>query len=181
LIDWTDPQTRSAFNQYALNLSVPGYALYGCIRNGCGGLGWAGAALGVLPAAGAVSGVVREARVAGAVCEAADFSAIGSTGQIGEKYLKSLGGQSQVFFQTSQGARYVDQFVDGVAHESKVGYTSLTSSVQAQIAKDTELLNSGAYDAANWHFFMSPVTGLGGPSQPLFNALQHSNITVVIH
>lgn len=37
----------------------------------------------------------------------------------------------------------MDQLINGVANESKVGYWSFTSSVQTQIAKDVELMNSG--------------------------------------
>lgn len=50
-----------------------------------------------------------------------------------------------------------------------------------QISKDAELLNAGKVDAVNWHFFQSPVTGLGGPSQPLLNALQKNGINAIIH
>lgn len=109
-------------------------------------------------------------------------NAIGSTGKIGEQWLAdNLGGESQVFFNTSQGARYVDQFAGGIANESKVGYQSLTPSIQLQISKDAELLNAGRVQGVDWHFFQSPVTGLGGPSQPLLNALQQNGINVIIH
>ena len=107
--------------------------------------------------------------------------AIGATGKIGESALKALGGESQVYFRTSQGGRYVDQLVNGIANESKVGYQSLTPSISSQIAKDAELINSGQIQGATWNFFQSPVTGLGGPSQPLFNALQQNGINVIIH
>ncbi|MBR7895834.1 hypothetical protein [Burkholderia multivorans] len=60
----------------------------------------------------------------------------------------------------------MDLLINGVANESMVGYTSFTSSVQTQIAKDAELMNSGVVNGVSWHFFTSPVTGLGGPSQP---------------
>ncbi|WP_206957401.1 DUF6862 domain-containing protein [Trinickia acidisoli] len=130
--------------------------------------------------AGSAGYQMPEAPTLGAT-DSADYSGIGATGQVGEQYLQSLGGQSQVYFSTSLGGRYVDQLVDGVANESKVGYTSLTSSVQTQIAKDAELMNSGAVNGVNWHFFTSPVTGLGGPSQPLLNTLQGSGIGVIIH
>jgi hypothetical protein len=109
------------------------------------------------------------------------FSTIGSTGKVGEQYLQTLGGDSQVYFNTSQGARYVDQLVGDVANESKVGYQSLTPSISLQISKDAELLNGGSVQGVNWHFFQSPVTGLGGPSQPLLNALQQNGINVIIH
>jgi hypothetical protein len=106
---------------------------------------------------------------------------IGSTGKVGENALKALGGDSQVFFRTSKGARYVDQLVNGVAHESKVGYTTLTRSVSRQIAKDVELLGSKEIQGSVWHFFKSPQTGLGGPSGPLRKALEDAGIGIVIH
>jgi len=114
--------------------------------------------------------------------EGGAYSAIGSTGQVGEQWLaQNLGGEPQVFFNTTQGGRYVDQLVGDIANESKVGYQSLTPSIQLQISKDAELLNGGTFQSVNWHFFQSPVTGLGGPSQPLMNALQQNGINVIIH
>jgi filamentous hemagglutinin len=71
--------------------------------------------------------------------------------------------------------------VGDTANESKVGYQSLTPTIGLQISKDAELLNSGTFDAVNWHFFESPVTGLDGPSQPLLNSLQQNGINVIIH
>ena len=105
---------------------------------------------------------------------------IGATGQIGENALKQLGGESQVYFKTSQGGRYVDQLVGRVANESKVGYSSLTADIRRQISKDAELINTGRIDGATWHFFQSPVTGIGGPSQSLLNMLQQNSINVII-
>jgi filamentous hemagglutinin len=117
------------------------------------------------------------------VAEVGAFSAIGSTGDIGEQWLaENLGGDSQIYFPTTQGGgRYVDQLVGDVANESKVGYQSLTPKIQRQILKDAELLNDGTFQGVNWHFFRSPVTGLGGPSQPLLNELQQNGINVIIH
>lgn len=117
----------------------------------------------------------------GEVPVAQGFKAIGSTGTVGENALKTLGGESQVRFSTSTGTRVVDQLVDNVAHESKVGSTSLTQSVTGQIAKDSELVRTGQIDGAVWHFFNSPVTGRGGPSAPLMMKLQDNNIGVVVH
>ncbi len=111
----------------------------------------------------------------------ASYSGIGSTGIVGESALQQLGGTSQYYFSTSLGGRYVDQLVDDVANESKVGYTSLTQSVQTQIAKDTELLQTGNVQGVTWNFFTSPVTGRGGPSGPLYNALQNAGFGVVIN
>jgi len=109
------------------------------------------------------------------------FQGIGSTGQVGEDALKALGGESQVYFKTSLTGRFIDQLVDQIAHESKVGYHSLTPTIQLQIDKDAELMLDEAVKGATWHFFESPVTGLGGPSKSLLNALQRPGIKVVIH
>jgi RHS repeat-associated protein len=109
------------------------------------------------------------------------FSAIGSTGKVGEVALKDLGGESQAYFGTSQGGRYVDQLVEKVANESKVGYQSLTPRIALQISKDAELMGTGAVDDVVWHFFRSPITGKMGPSQPLFEALLRNGIKVIKH
>ena len=107
---------------------------------------------------------------------------IGSTGQIGENALKSLGGQSQVSFQTSQGARFVDQLAPGnIAHESKVGYTSLDATTALQVAKDAELLSRGMVNGITWNFYTSPVTGRVGASPSLLKALSDAGIKVVVH
>jgi hypothetical protein len=107
--------------------------------------------------------------------------AIGATGEVGEEALRSLGGESQVFFRTSRGGRYVDQLVGGVAHESKVGYTTLTRSISNQISKDAELIATRQIQGSTWHFFGSPATGLGGPSGPLRAALEQAGISIVVH
>lgn len=106
---------------------------------------------------------------------------IGSTGGVGENFLKLFGGESQVYFKTSQGGRYIDQLVNSVAHESKVGYQSLTANISRQISKDVELIQSGQIQSASWHFFRSPVTERVGLSQPLLEALQKWEINVIVH
>ncbi len=58
------------------------------------------------------------------------------TGKEAEEYLFDiLGGETQKRFDTVLGKRFVDVFVDNVAHESKVGYVSLTEFVKKQIRK----------------------------------------------
>jgi RHS repeat-associated protein len=103
---------------------------------------------------------------------------IGETGKVGEKYLQTLGGESQVYFKTSLGGRFVDQLVDDVAYESKVGYTTLTKDAGLQIAKDAELLRTPGSGVKKvvWTFFESPVTGKAGASQPLLKALKEAGI-----
>jgi hypothetical protein len=63
----------------------------------------------------------------------------------------------------------------------EVGYTTLTTSVSTQIAKDAELMATRQIEGATWHFFQSPATGLGGPSTPLRQALEQAGIGIVIH
>ncbi|WP_102275579.1 pre-toxin TG domain-containing protein [Cytobacillus massiliigabonensis] len=46
------------------------------------------------------------------------------------------------------GGRYIDQLANGIAYESKVGYTSLTSRVKTQILKDAELIKKGQINGA---------------------------------
>lgn len=69
----------------------------------------------------------------------------------------------------------IDQLVGGVANESKVGYASLTKANALQISKDVELIQTGRIDSSTWNFFTSPVTGVGGASQPLLKALSGIN------
>ena len=98
-------------------------------------------------------------------------------GKTGERALiKKYGGESQKYFKTSLGGRYIDQFARGVAHESKVGYTSLTKSIRLQILKDIELINNRVIKSSHWHFYKSPKTGKIGASKPLRDFLDKHGI-----
>jgi hypothetical protein len=80
-------------------------------------------------------------------------------------------------FQTTLGARRLDVLTqEGIGIESKVGYTSLTRSVQSQIAKDQALLDNGDLSGVQWIFSRSGVTGRVGPSGPLADALGKAGI-----
>lgn len=68
---------------------------------------------------------------------------------------------------------------NNIAHESKVGYTTLTSFVKKQILKDAGLIRTGEIDGACWHFFTSGITEKGGPSQPLIDFLLKNNIQYI--
>ncbi|NKJ20418.1 RHS repeat protein [Dyella sp. SG609] len=109
------------------------------------------------------------------------YVGIGANGRIGEEALKSLGGQSQVYFMTSRGARYIDQFANGVAYEAKVGHLSMSPRVKNQIAKDQELLMKEIILSAEWHFFMSPTTGKVGAARSVIDMLNEAGIGVVMH
>lgn len=131
----------------------------------------------VLAASGATAGLSSMEGMAAKEAQGCE-AAIGATGKIGEDALKALGGTPQVGFKTSLGPRVVDQLVNGSANESKVGYTTLTSYITVQIAKDAELMKTGQVNGVTWWFFKSPVTGVGGPSQPLRDALQQAGIII---
>jgi len=83
---------------------------------------------------------------------------------------------------TGKGGRYIDQFVNGVAHESKTGYTTLTKEIQEQIAKDKELLTTPGSEVKQviWNFFESPTTGKVGASKDLLKALEDAGIQTQI-
>jgi RHS repeat-associated protein len=105
-----------------------------------------------------------------------------SGGKAGEKYLANLvGGKSQVYFKTSSGGRYIDQLANGIAFESKDGYTSLTSRVKTQILKDAELIKKGQINGAEWNFFRSADTGKIGASKQLLQFLEQNGIKYKIH
>lgn len=66
-----------------------------------------------------------------------------------------------------------------MAYESKVGYVPLTQNISLQVSKDVELLNIGVVDQVTWVFFKSPITGLSGPSEPLYQLLTQNGISVM--
>jgi len=102
-------------------------------------------------------------------------------GKIGERALQALSGGTKKYFSTSLGARFVDNFIDGVAQESKVGYTELSKRIEAQIAKDLELLETKAVSGVEWHFFANPYTGAIGAAPQLLLYLSNTPIIVIIH
>lgn len=78
-------------------------------------------------------------------------------------------------------ARRIDVLTDGVAHESKVGLVSLTPAIRAQIESDAFLVETGAVEAAHWHFFASATTNTIGPTQPVVDLLEQRGISFTIH
>jgi hypothetical protein len=87
------------------------------------------------------------------------------------------GARTEVTFQTALGARRVDVLTqEGLAIESKVGYTSLTQSARSQIAKDQLLMQNPQISGVEWEFGRSAVTGQAGPSGPLAAALNRAGI-----
>jgi hypothetical protein len=102
-------------------------------------------------------------------------------GQLGEKALgKLVGGTAQKMFETSIGKRFIDRFVEAErwAHESKVGYKTLTHDTKIQINKEIELIRDKVIRGSTWHFSESPVTGRIGASAPLAEYLENGGIKI---
>jgi hypothetical protein len=92
------------------------------------------------------------------------------------------GARREVTFQTSEGPRRVDVLTDdGLAIESKVGRTSNSSFVRAEVRKDAEVLSDpdSGVDRIEWEFSRSEVTGKSGPTPRLREALERAGITIV--
>ena len=105
-----------------------------------------------------------------------------ASGAEGEAALAKIvgGGETHAYFKTSLGRRFVDLLSDNIAHESKVGYTTLTKRVKTQILKDKELMIEDV-KGAHWHFFRSSITGKVGPSEPLKKYLEEHGIKYTIY
>ncbi|PRB02298.1 hypothetical protein CQ044_15510 [Microbacterium sp. MYb64] len=79
---------------------------------------------------------------------------------------------------TDLGFRRIDVLSPArIAIEVKSGYTSLSSDVRKQIAKDVMLRSSNEVKDVQWMFTKSPITGRSGPSGPLQQALKDANIS----
>ena len=66
--------------------------------------------------------------------------------------------------------------------EVKYGYTSLTSFIQSEIDRNVWIRENIKFvKRIEWHFYTSQITGKGGPSGPLLEALRRAKIKVVYH
>lgn len=140
----------------------------------------AGAALGA-----AVYGVHYAAMAIGAKLAAGSGGTLGtiiySNWQKAEQALRyAFSGVSKVF-NTPFGQRIVDCFSKNVAREAKYGYQGLSQFIQQEINKDAWLLNNGYIKSVEWHFYVSRVTGKGGPSGPLLKELLAKGFKVIYH
>lgn len=94
---------------------------------------------------------------------------------------------SQVPKKTDLGRRIIDVLdTSGIAHESKVGYVTLTKFVKKQIDKDYLLIIGTTGDAkeikgAKWHFFKSDQTGKVGASKAVLKYLKTKGIPYKIY
>ncbi|MGN8552570.1 UNVERIFIED_CONTAM: hypothetical protein OHV15_08300 [Microbacterium sp. SLM126] len=83
---------------------------------------------------------------------------------------------------TAKGKRFIDAIVGRTAIEVKAGRVYSTPFTRAQVLKD-ELVDKSPRDsinAAEWHFYASPVTGKVGPSGEFRKSLTGNGITICI-
>lgn len=99
------------------------------------------------------------------------------------EYIRSITGGVKITVTSPSGRRQLDALdADGLVHEVKLGYTSKSKDIEAQIAKDLELMRSGSQvKGVVWHFFRKEKDGKIGPSKPLRQELEKRGILVVIH
>jgi RHS repeat-associated protein len=97
--------------------------------------------------------------------------------------MNSVSSQVARTFQTPWGNRIVDAYnsTKRIIAEAKYGYQGLSEFIKTEIARDAWLLETGRVKAVEWHFYVSQVTGKGGPSGPLLEALLEAGITVIFH
>ena len=108
--------------------------------------------------------------------------------QAAEKSLRELIGDTSKgnkarTFQTNANKRIWDAYnpLTKTAAESKYGYASLSKFIQSEIDRDIYLRNMEVVDNIEWHFYVSNVTGKGGPSEALKNKLIENRINIVLH
>lgn len=105
-----------------------------------------------------------------------------AAGKAGEDFLNNLfGGTPQKTFNTAEGKRVVDNFVDVTAQESKVGRTAASSRVKDQVSKDAALIKdvTSGVKSVEWHFFPGK-TGTG-PTKQLEELLRKNDFSIFIH
>lgn len=77
--------------------------------------------------------------------------------------------------------RVIDNLLDGVAHESKVGFKYLTPEIEKQIRSDAHLISIGSIEGAHWHFFASAHTNKLGAQKKVLDLLDEVGIPYTIH
>jgi Bacterial TSP3 repeat len=111
-------------------------------------------------------------------------------GKDGEVFLENLygatlkGADKQVWASTKGyigKGRFFDVFVEGVAHESKVGHVAWSKSIENQIRKDAWLIQNGTIEGAHWHFFASSASNTVGADKKVLNLLDELGIPYTIH
>ena len=116
--------------------------------------------------------------IAGRVIDRALVGSNRAIGKSAEAMLRMFYGGGPVSKATQLGMRHIDNLVDGIAMEAKVGRVALTPRIQRQIAKDLLMMRDArsGVTAVEWHFF--PGKSGVGPTGPLSKALIDAGITI---
>lgn len=77
--------------------------------------------------------------------------------------------------------RIFDVLVDGVAHESKVGYKVWSEELARQIRSDAYLIKAGQIEGAHWHFMASAYSNKVGADPKVLDLLDELGISYTIH
>lgn len=77
--------------------------------------------------------------------------------------------------------RIFDVLVDGVAHESKVGYKRFGTEIERQIRSDAYLIENGEIEGAHWHFMASAYSKKLGADSRVLDLLDELGIPFTIH
>jgi hypothetical protein len=118
---------------------------------------------------------------------AARFFADGTEGEVflENLYGATLKGADKQVWASTKGyigkGRFFDVFVDGVAHESKVGHVAWSKSIENQIMKDAWLVKNGDIEGAHWHFFASSASNTVGADKKVLDLLDERGIPYTIH
>ncbi|XZE21704.1 hypothetical protein SH449x_001609 [Pirellulaceae bacterium SH449] len=92
-----------------------------------------------------------------------------------EVLLGGTGTKPAKAFMTSDGPRYIDRLLNGIAHEFKAGKdVKLANSIWRQILKDKELIEKGVIEGAHWHFWQ-------GATKELLETLTANGIRFTVH
>ena len=165
-------------NSLANQVGATGWDKVGYIA----GLAVVGAAVGAL--AGWTVAAASGLTVAG--CSGTLGGTIYATWQQAEQSIRdTYNAVKYTFTDLAQGMsnRIVDGYNEakGTIYEVKYGAVSLSKFIQSEIERDIYLMQTGRIKFVEWHFFISNITGKGGPSGPLLEALLNAGIKVVYH
>lgn len=148
--------------------------------------GWAALdTLSILPVVPSTSYIRRGADTISAAKQADRVIDAYSSWQEAEKALRrtmnSVISVSERTISTAKGIRICDSLNTStkLVGEAKYGYQALSNFIKREIEKDKCLKRMG-YNV-EWHFYISQVTGKGGPSAPLRKALESADIKIIEH
>jgi RHS repeat-associated protein len=173
---------------------VTGWKRTLCVAGGtlAGSLGGAALASAAVPAttlAGAAAGATATAGASAAEITG-PVGTLGSTivdsWQGAEAYIREAYHAVKHTFESMASGmsnRVVDGYNagKGIIYEVKYGYASFSQFVQTEVQRDAYLLQTGQVSSVEWHFFVSQITGKGGASGPLIEALKEAGIKIVYH